>query len=140
MVTRLRSLSAAALVAAVIVVSASAQTSEPSASATASAPANLAYVEGAVDVVLEGVTERADPPMLLLDGDVVRTGNGRAEVVFGDGTILHLSNDGELEVLGPEHLRLLRGRIVLRLSHAAPQAYVVDTPTSSVRMDAQGEY
>ena len=138
MVTRQRSLFAAALVAGAMAVSASAQ--DPNPPTPPPAPANLAYVEGSVDVVLEGVTERADPPMLLLEGDVVRTRNGRAEVVFGDGTSLHLSNDAELEMLGPEHLRLLSGRLVLRLSHAAPQPYVVDTPTSSVRMDAQGEY
>lgn len=138
MVNRLRSLSSAAILLSAMAISASAQ--DPGASVPGSGPANLAYVEGAVDVVLEGVTERADPPMLLLEGDVVRTKNGRAEVVFNDGTILHLSNDAELEVLGPEHLRLLTGRMMLRLSHAAARPYVVDTPASSVRMDAQGEY
>ena len=138
MVTRLRSLGAATLLTCAVAASASGQ--DPQAPASTSAPANLSYVEGAVDVVLEGVTERASPPMLLLEGDVVRTRNGRAEVVFGDGTLLHLTSDGELEVLGPEHLRLLSGRLVLRLSHAAARPYLIDTPSSTVRMDAQGEY
>ena len=31
--------------------------------------------------------------MMLLDGDIVRTRNGRAEIVFGDGTLLHLDFD-----------------------------------------------
>ncbi|MGH9173848.1 MAG: hypothetical protein ACRD1H_05805, partial [Vicinamibacterales bacterium] len=73
-------------------------------------PANLAYVEGGVDLVHDGITERAAPPMMLLEGDLVRTRNGRAEVVFGDGTLLHLDFDAELEILGPERLRLLNGR------------------------------
>ena len=50
-------------------------------------PANLTVVEGGVDVTHDGITERADAPFLLLDGDVVRTSNGRAEIVFGDGTL-----------------------------------------------------
>ncbi len=36
--------------------------------------------------------------MLLEDGDIVRTRNGRAEIVFGDGTLLHLDHDTELEI------------------------------------------
>ena len=48
-------------------------------------------------VVHEGVADRADAPAMLVDGDVVRTRNGRAEIVFADGTLLHLDHDTELE-------------------------------------------
>jgi hypothetical protein len=130
-----RRLSAAALVCCLFAFSAYAQEPSP-----APAPANLAFVDGAVDVVQDGVTERADPPLMLIDGDIVRTRNGRAEIVFGDGTLLHLSHDSELEILGDDHLRLTTGRAIVRLSYAAARPYVVDTPAASVRLDAEGEY
>jgi hypothetical protein len=138
MLTRLRFASAATLVACLIAIPAYSQDfSTPS---PAPAPANLAFVDGAVDVVQSGVSEPADPPVMLLEGDVVRTRNGRAEIVFGDGTLLHLSHDSELEVLGDERLRLLNGRAIVRMSHAAARPYVIDTPASSVRLEAEGEY
>jgi hypothetical protein len=131
-------LSAAACVACLIAIPAYAQ--EPSSPTSAPAPANLSFVDGAVDVVQDGVTERAEPPLMLIDGDIVRTRNGRAEIVFGDGTLLHLAHDSELEILADEHLRLISGRAIIRLSHAAARPYVVDTPASSVRLDSEGEY
>jgi hypothetical protein len=132
----LRVASAAALVGCLFAVSAYAQDVTP----PSAAPANLAYIEGVVDVTQSGVTEPADPPLMLIEGDVIRTRNGRAEIVFGDGTLLHLANDTELEVLGDERLRLVSGRAIVRLSSAAARPYVIDTPSSSIRLDAQGEY
>lgn len=129
---------AAALICCLVSVSAYAQ--EPTAAAPAQAPANLAYVEGAVEVVQDGVAEPADPPVMLVEGDIVRTRSGRAEIIFGDGTLLHLANDTEVEILDAEHLRLVSGRTLVRMSHAAARPYVVDTPASSVRLEAQGEY
>jgi hypothetical protein len=137
MLTRLLSLSTAVLFCCLMAVPALAQ--DPGA-LSSSPPANLAYAEGTVDVVHEGVTERADPPMLLVDGDVVRTRNGRAEIVFGDGTVLHMDHDAELEMLAPERIRLLAGRVLLRMTAAAARPYVVDTPAASVRFDSSGEY
>src|SRR5688500_14347504 len=121
MLTRLLSLSTAVLFCCLMAVPALAQ--DPGA-LSSSPPANLAYAEGTVDVVHEGVTERADPPMLLVDGDVVRTRNGRAEIVFGDGTVLHMDHDAELEMLAPERIRLLAGRVLLRMTAAAARPYV----------------
>ena len=120
---------------------ASAYAQEPVSSAAAvDAPAHIAFVEGGVDVVHDGVAERADPPALLVEGDIVRTANGRAEIVFGDGTLLHLDHSGELEVLAPDRLRLLEGRVIVRVSAAARAAYVLDTPGGSVRLDGRGEF
>jgi hypothetical protein len=104
------------------------------------APPHLAYIDGAVDVVQDGVSALAEPPMLLLGGDVIRTRTGRGEIVFGDATVLHLSFDSTLEILGDERLRLNAGRVILRVSHAAGRPYVIDTPSSSVRFDSEGEY
>ena len=118
----------------------SARAQEAPVESTQSAPANLAYVEGGVDLVHEGVIERADPPLMLLEGDIVRTRSGRAEIVFADGSLLHLDYDGEIEILAPEHVRLLRGRTLMRVSVSADRPYVFDTPAATVRLDASGEY
>jgi len=113
---------------------------EPSAPAPGLAPANLAYVEGGVEVTHEGLSERAVPPMLLEDGDIIRTPSGRAEIVFSDGTLLHLDYNAEIELLSPDRLRLLRGRALFRVTAAATHDYVVDTPAASVRLAPRGEY
>jgi hypothetical protein len=138
MTSLLRDVVAGAVVGCLVAVSAYAQ-ELPSASA-APAPANLAFVEGAVDVIQDGLSERADPPVMLIDGDVVRARGGRAEIVFGDGTLLHLSHDSELEILGEERLRLLTGRAIMRVARAAARPYLIDTPGASVQLEAEGEY
>ena len=84
--------------------------------------------------------ERADPPSLLIDGDSVRTAYGRAEIVFADGTLLHLDRDADLELLAPDRMRLIGGRAIVRVSPAATRAYSIDTPAASVSLDARGEY
>jgi hypothetical protein len=103
-------------------------------------PAHLAFVEGTVDVVHEGVAERATDDLMLVEGDVVRTANGRAEIVFADGSILHLDHDTELEILSPLRMRLGTGRVLLRVSAAADTPYVIDTQAASTRLSARGEY
>ena len=139
MVTATRSLSAAVLSCCFLAVAAYAQVPDAPPSPPITPPANLAYVEGSVDVVQDGVTERADPPLMLIAGDIVRTRDGRAEIVFDDGTLVHLSNDAELELLDGEHIRLVSGRAIVRISNNAP-VYVFDTPASTVRLRTQGEY
>ena len=129
---------AACVFCCLLAVLASAQT-EPI-SAPPPAPANLAFADGSVDVVHDGVVEHAEPPSLLLDGDSVRTAYGRAEIVFADGTLLHLDRDGDVEMLAPDRLRLVAGRAIVRISAAATRAYVIDTPVASVRLDGRGEY
>jgi hypothetical protein len=155
MANRLRVLAAVALFSSLSANSASAQgtvsaqppaltwdiaPADAAAVAASQAPPNLAYVEGSVDVVQDGTTEPAEPPHMLLDGAIVRTRDGRAEIVFGDGTLLHLGAGSELEILDDQHLRLVTGRAIVRVSSSAPRAFVIDTPLSAVTLTAQGEY
>jgi hypothetical protein len=102
-------------------------------------PATLAYTEGSVDLDQQGLAQAATAPTLLVDGDRVRTRDGRAEIVFGDGSMLHADRETTLEWLGDRHLRLLAGRAMLRTSPAAT-AFVIDTPPGTVRLDPRGEY
>jgi hypothetical protein len=131
-------LSTTALLACLLALPAAAQVT-PLASAAAPPPAHLAHVEGGVDLIHEGVADRADSGMLLTDGDVVRTLNGRAEIVFADGTLLHLDHNTELELLSPVRLRLLNGRVSMRVS-ASAAPYAIDTHAAAVRLDPRGEY
>ncbi|MFP5380615.1 MAG: hypothetical protein ACLGHP_12900, partial [Vicinamibacteria bacterium] len=62
-----------------------AQTAQPGA-----APPHLSHVEGRVDLRLDGQFEPVTPSTALLDGDLVVTLSGRAEIVFADGTLVHL--------------------------------------------------
>ncbi|MGE3275588.1 MAG: DUF6600 domain-containing protein [Vicinamibacterales bacterium] len=103
-------------------------------------PASLAYADGTVDLDHEGVATPADAPSLLIAGDRLRTARGRAEVVYGDGSVLHLDDYTEIELLDPIRIRLLEGRVILHASAAATSGYLIDTPASSVRLDARGEY
>ncbi|MCA1583802.1 MAG: FecR family protein, partial [Acidobacteria bacterium] len=102
-------------------------------------PATLSYVEGGVDVDHEGVAESATAPTLLLEGDRVRTRDGRAEIVLADGSLFHVDGDTTVEWLGSGHLRLLRGRVMARLSPSAAP-YAIDTPAGAVRLQPRGEY
>ena len=128
-----------ALFCLTLAVAAYAQDSGPAAPAS-QAPAHLSFIEGAVDIVHDGVSERADPPEMLVEGDIIRTGNGRAEIVFGDGTLLHLDHSAQLELLAPDRLRLSEGRVIFRVSAAVRTSYYVDTPGGTVQMNARGEY
>ena len=132
-----RTLGTATLLACLAAISASAQ--DAPLPTTAAPPANLAYVDGGVDLIHDGVTERAVAGTMLLDGDLVRTLNGRAEIVFADGSLLHLDYDTALDLLSPVRMRLSGGRVSFRVAPSA-QSYVIDTPAASVRLDPRGEY
>jgi hypothetical protein len=103
-------------------------------------PVSLSYVDGDVQYLNAGAAERADAPAMLNDGDGVRTARGRAELVFGDGSVLHLDENTAVDLLSDRRLRVLGGRVVLRASPAAGDGYIIDTPAASVRVDSRGEY
>lgn len=111
----------------------------PDASSPAETAPNLSYADGHVEVVQDGVAARAVPPVLLLPGDSVRTQHGRAEIVFTDGTLLHLADRSEIEFLDDAQLRLTTGHAILRVARNSA-GYTIDTPTSTIALDADGEY
>lgn len=134
MCTWLRVLAVSLLALAVTPV---AQAQEPEAGTP---PPHLAYVEGAVEMQLDGHLEPALPSTALLDGDRVHTRNGRAEIVHADGTVVHLDRDTTIEVMSPTRLRVTGGRLVVRTSAAVPEVYVVDTAAASIELGPRGEY
>ena len=86
------------------------------------APAHVSYVDGAVTLEREGRSESAPLNMPLLSGDRLRTLEGRVEVLFADGSTLHLDARSTVDVQSDELVRLTEGR--LRLNILGPRGAV----------------
>src|SRR5688572_28538107 len=59
-------------------------------SATYDIPAHVSRVEGAAVLEREDGDEELESNLTLVEGDRVRTRSGRVEILFADGTLLHL--------------------------------------------------
>ncbi|MBX3474732.1 MAG: hypothetical protein KF754_10140 [Planctomycetes bacterium] len=90
-----------------------------------------------VRLLRPGTTEYADAPggADLWGGAVVRVTRGEAVIRADEGQFL-LSGRGELEVLGPRRLRLLRGRLLVRV---LAEGFVLDCDETSLRLST-GDY
>jgi hypothetical protein len=112
--------------------------------AAGESPAHISVVDGAALLERDGRSESAPSSMPLLAGDRVRTQNGRVEVLFGDGSTLHLDLNTTVDFQSDEVIRLLDGRV--RLNILAPGganrgvAYRVDAPSAWVQIARSGEY
>ncbi|MDP1571806.1 MAG: FecR domain-containing protein [Vicinamibacterales bacterium] len=104
------------------------------------APPHLTYADGTVELELDGQTEAAMPSTALLDGDRVRTRGGRAEIVFADGTVVHLDRDTLVEVMSATRLRMSEGRMRIETSAALIDGFVIDTAAASIDLTPRGEY
>ena len=92
------------------------------------APAHVSHVDGAVTLEREGRAENSPLNMPLLSGDRLRTLDGRVEVLFADGSTLHLDARSTIDVQSDDLVRLTEGR--LRLNILGPQravAYRIDS-------------
>ena len=72
-------------------------------------PAYLAAVTGDVTLERAGETEPAAVNMPFVAGDRLRTGNGRAEIAFPDGSGIEVGPDSEVEAVTSTRLRLIAG-------------------------------
>jgi hypothetical protein len=107
----------------------------------AAAPAHVSHVDGTVSLEREGRAESSPLNMPLLSGDRLRTMEGRVEVLFADGSTLHLDARSTIDVQSDDLVRLTEGR--LRLNILGPQravAYRIDSPAGSARITQPGEY
>src|SRR5262249_8644574 len=78
--------------------------------------------EGVVTIERDGQIDSAVLNMPLLEGDRLRTANGRAEVTFPDGTALALERDSEIEFVTAIRVRVLAGEIEHRAARIDPQS------------------
>jgi hypothetical protein len=107
----------------------------------ADAPAHIAFVEGSAALERDGRADTAPGSMPLLAGDRLRTENGRVEVLFGDGTVLHLDQSSTLDVQSDEVVRLIAGRVRLIVAASnRPVSYRIDAPAAWAEIGEPGEY
>ena len=134
-------LSVIALGLAVPGVSAQEPTAAIAPDAPDSPPAHISHVEGSATLERDGRPDSSPVSMPLLAGDRLRTSDGRVEVLFADGSTLHLDRDTLVDFQSDEVVRLLQGR--LRLSIAGRErdvAYRIDAPAAWVQISEPGEY
>jgi hypothetical protein len=109
--------------------------------APADPPAHVSFVDGSVILERDGRADNDPLSMPLLAGDRIRTQGGRAEILFTDGSTLHLDANTVVDFQSDEVVRLLEGR--LRLSIAGPArdvAFRIDAPAAWVQIGNPGEY
>src|SRR4029079_10326072 len=114
-----------------------AQTSQPPSDATA--PAHVSLVEGTVVLEREGRAENSPLNMPLLSGDRLKTLDGRVEVLFADGSALHLDSRTTLDIQSEELARLIDGPMRLAIAGRG-LTYRIDSPAGSVRIAQPGEF
>jgi hypothetical protein len=105
------------------------------------APAHISVVEGVAELERDGRTEAAPASMPVLAGDRVRTRGGRVEVLFADGTTMHLDGNTLVDFQSDDVIRLLDGRV--RLNIPGPDRdveYRIDAPSAWVQISRPGEY
>ena len=109
-----------------------------------SPPAHVSFVEGAVVLERDGRPDASPASMPLLAGDRIRTQAGRAEILFADGSALHIDQHSVVDVQSDEVVRLLEGRMRLNIAgqgdRARGLAYRVDAPAAWVQIAEPGEY
>ncbi len=112
--------------------------------AAGESPAHIAVVDGAALLERDGRAESAPASMPLLAGDRVRTQDGRVEILFTDGSTLHLDANSTVDFQSDEVIRLLGGRVRLNIVGAGDAnrrvAYRVDAPSAWVQITRSGEY
>jgi hypothetical protein len=119
---------------------------EPAGDARANeAPAHISVVDGAAILERDGRSETAPTSMPILAGDRLRTQNGRVEVLFADGSTLHLDTSTRVDFQSDEVIRLLDGRVRLNIPGAGSAGmrnvdYRVDASSAWVQIIRSGEY
>src|SRR5262245_2575907 len=72
-------------------------------------PAYLAVVEGNATIERDGESFPAVQNMPFVQGDRLRTADGRVQIAFPDGTAIEVAERSEVECLSPTRVRLIAG-------------------------------
>src|SRR5688500_17815016 len=109
-------------------------------SATYDIPAHVSRVEGAAVLEREDGDEELESNLTLVEGDRVRTRSGRVEILFADGTLLHLDRNTVIDFQREDFVRVLEGRARWMVARDARGAVRVDTPAATLELDPGGDY
>src|SRR5262245_50342473 len=85
-------------------------------------PAHISFVEGAATLDHDGESEPIVLNLPILEGDRIRTQNGRVEVMFPDGSAVAIDPYSEVELLAGARIRVLAGAIE-HIPAPAPNPY-----------------
>ncbi len=107
--------------------------SGPLAAQTSSPPPHLSVLDGRAAIARGTDREDAIANTPLTLGDQLRVGDGRAEVLLGDGSIVHLDARTILDVNGDNVLRLAAGRLIVVTDRGAGTLQI-DTAPAQVRV------
>jgi hypothetical protein len=104
-------------------------------------PAHISVVDGTAILERDGRRDTELTSMPVLSGDRLRTQAGRVEVLFADGSALHLDDNTVVDFQSDEVMRLLEGRVRLSVAGAARDlSYRIDAPSAWVQINNPGEY
>jgi FecR protein len=104
-------------------------------------PAHVSLVDGTAFIERDGTIDSSPANMPLLAGDRVRTETGRVEILFADGSTLHLDNFTKLDFQSDEIVRILDGRVRLTISgRGGDVGYRIDGPGAWAQISQPGEY
>ncbi len=108
---------------------------------SADPPAHVSWLEGDVALERDGQPDLAPANMPLLAGDRVRTDAGRVEILFADGSTIHLDARTTVDFQSDDLMRLMRGRIRLSIpGRNRDVRYRIDTPSAAALIETPGEY
>jgi hypothetical protein len=112
----------------------------PASAQTSAPPPHLSVLDGRAVLTRGADREEAVTNTPLALGDRLATEYGRAEVLMGDGSALHLDESTTVDLNGDTVVRLMSGRLILLAQPAAAGRLQIDTAAASIRPVASGEY
>jgi hypothetical protein len=105
------------------------------------APPAVTLLEGAGSLTRAAERTPLEGTLPLLDGDRIRTDEGRVEIRWPDGHVLLLDARSTLDAVTDTSLRLTEGLLRLRIVEpGVPEGLVIDTPSGAARFHHPGDF
>ena len=111
----------------------------PVAAQTETPPPHLSVLDGRAEIIRGAEREPAIANTPLVLGDRLATSDGRAEVLLGDGSALHLDERTTVDFNGDTVVRLASGRLIVLAERGAAGSLQIDAAPASVRIQSSAE-
>jgi hypothetical protein len=117
----------------------------PAVAASSGIPGALNYVEGQVSVAGQAVTPQSVGSVQLQPGQMLETGQGRAEMLLTPGVFLRVGDNSAVRLVSPDltntRVEVVRGRAIVEVAELFKDNNLwVNMGGSSIRLDKQGLY